>query len=73
METILDDGGPDFRGYRVRQGNTACLNISASSIAETMGVTTRAIEKNIKKLRESGILIRHGAARGGYWEIKKNK
>ena len=47
--------------------------ISAASIAETMGVTTRAIEKNIKELRERGILIRHGAARGGYWEIKKNK
>ena len=47
--------------------------ISAASIAETMGVTTRAIEKNIKELRERGILIRHGAARGGYWEVKKNK
>ena len=45
--------------------------ISAASIAEELGLSSRAIEKSIQGLREAGILIRHGAARGGYWEIKE--
>ena len=43
--------------------------ISAKQIAEKTDVSVRAIEKNIKELREKGALKRHGAARGGYWEI----
>ena len=43
--------------------------ISAKQIAEEISVSVRAVEKNIKELREKGILKRHGSARGGYWEI----
>ena len=46
--------------------------ISAASIAEELRLSSRAIEKNIQGLRKDGILIRRGAARGGYWEIKDN-
>ena len=46
--------------------------ISAASIAEELGLSSRAVEKSIQGLRETGILIRHVAARGGYWEIKDN-
>ncbi len=44
---------------------------SALSMAKKLNITSRAVEKNIKVLREQGILVRHGAARGGYWEIKE--
>lgn len=44
---------------------------SALSMASKFNITSRALEKNIKILREQGILVRHGAARGGYWEIKE--
>ena len=44
--------------------------ISAAKIAEELKMSVRAIEKNIKELRTMGILIRHGVARGGYWEIR---
>ena len=44
---------------------------SALSIAKKLNITSRAVEKNIKVLREQGIIVRHGAARGGYWEVKK--
>lgn len=44
---------------------------SALSIAQKLNITSRAVEKNIKVLREQGIIVRHGAARGGYWEIKE--
>ena len=32
---------------------------SAAKIAEQLGMGSRSIEKNIKKLKEFGILIRH--------------
>ena len=43
---------------------------SAKALAEQFNVTVRTIERNIKVLRESGRLVHHGAARGGYWEVK---
>ena len=46
-------------------------NISAKSIAKELHITSRAVEKHIKILRTEGKLIRHGAARGGYWEVRK--
>ncbi|WP_026760999.1 helix-turn-helix domain-containing protein [Selenomonas ruminantium] len=45
-------------------------SVSASMMAERLNITQRAVEKNIKSLREHGILVRCGAARGGYWETK---
>lgn len=46
-------------------------SVSASTMAERLNMTQRAVEKNIRSLREQGLLIRCGAARGGYWEISK--
>lgn len=50
--------------------------LSAAKIAEQLGMGSRSIEKNIKKLKEFGILIRHGSPKNGYWKVidcgKKN-
>ena len=46
--------------------------ISAVKLAEKIGVSSRSIESNIKKLKEEGILIRHGSPKKGYWEIIKS-
>ena len=43
--------------------------ISAAAIAVKLSMSSRAVEKNIKELRESGVLVRNGSARGGYWEV----
>jgi ATP-dependent DNA helicase RecG len=43
--------------------------ISASAMAKELLLSSRGIEKNIKLLREQGILVRHGSPKGGYWEI----
>ena len=45
--------------------------LSAAKIAEQLDLGSRSIEKNIKKLKEYGILIRHGSPKSGYWEITK--
>ena len=44
--------------------------VSAARIAESLKMSVRAIEKNIRELREEGYLIRHGSARDGYWEVR---
>ena len=44
---------------------------SASEIAKTLSVTQRTVERYIRELREEGRLVRHGSARGGYWEVIK--
>ncbi len=43
--------------------------LSAAKIAERVGIGSRGIEKNIKKLKEYGILIRHGSPKNGFWEV----
>lgn len=44
--------------------------LSAAKLAEQIGVTSRNIELNIRKLKEQEILVRHGSPKSGYWEIK---
>ena len=43
--------------------------ISAKKLADSIGISLRKIEENIKKLREKAIIERVGPARGGYWKI----
>ena len=43
--------------------------ISAAEIAMEIDMSSRRVEKQIKKLREAGIIRRNGADFGGYWEI----
>ena len=42
---------------------------SARKMAEMVHVSSRRIESNIKKLKENGVLVRHGSPKNGYWEI----
>ena len=43
--------------------------LSAAKLAEQIGIASRNVESNIKKLKERGILIRRGSPKSGYWEI----
>ena len=43
--------------------------LPAAKIAEELCISSRSVEKNIRKLKEYGILVRHGSPRNGYWEI----
>jgi len=45
--------------------------ISARKLSEKMGITDRAVKKQIAALKEKGILIRIGNNRSGHWEILK--
>ena len=43
--------------------------ISKRELAEIIGISTTAIDKNISKLKEKGLLKRVGPDFGGHWEI----
>ena len=44
-------------------------NSTIPELAEAIGISTTAIENNIKKLKEKDLLERIGSAREGYWKI----
>ena len=44
--------------------------ISIVDIADKLGISTTAVDNNIKKLKEKGLLERKGPAKGGYWFVK---
>lgn len=43
--------------------------LSASKLAGEIGVASRNIEVNLKKLKEQGVLLRCGSPKTGYWVI----
>jgi len=44
-------------------------HISAKHIAEQLGLSSRAVEKQISQLKKQGQLIRVGSAKGGCWKV----
>lgn len=54
----------------IRQDTT----ITVSEIAMSLGMSTRGVEKNLRMLRESGIIRRAGSPTfGGNWEVLLGK
>ena len=45
--------------------------ITQKNIADKTGLSTRTVSREIKNLRDSGILHRVGSDRSGYWEITR--
>ena len=43
--------------------------ITIDNMAGVIGITKRNIEKNIKILKDDGILLRVGGKKQGHWEI----
>ena len=43
--------------------------VSITQMAQKLGYSTTAIEKNLAKLKENGYIKRYGSAKAGYWEI----
>ena len=46
-------------------------SLSAENIAAQIGLTKRGVEKQLKKFRDLGIIIRKGSDKTGFWEIVK--
>lgn len=48
-------------------------NMTIKALAERLGLTTRAIEKQIATLKKEKRLVRVGNARKGRWEVTAKK
>jgi predicted HTH transcriptional regulator len=43
--------------------------LTAKTIAATLGLTDRQVERILSKLKNEGKIVRHGASKNGYWEV----
>ncbi|MCK4347702.1 MAG: HTH domain-containing protein, partial [Thermoplasmatales archaeon] len=43
--------------------------VTISELSKSLDISTTAIEKNIAKLKDKGLLKRAGPAKGGHWEV----
>jgi len=73
----LPDGLGERLGERLGETQQCIINlmqsnpkIAITALASEIGISTTAIEKHIKALKEQNIIQRIGGARGGYWEVK---
>jgi ATP-dependent DNA helicase RecG len=46
-------------------------NVSARELADAVGLTSRAVEMQLRSLRSAGRLRRIGPDKGGHWEVVK--
>jgi predicted HTH transcriptional regulator len=44
-------------------------NLTAKTIAATLNLTDRQVERILSKLKSEGRIVRHGASKNGYWEV----
>lgn len=47
-------------------------HVSKQAMAKSLGISTTAIDKNLVKLKQKGILHRIGPPRGGYWKVGRH-
>ena len=47
-------------------------SMTAKDLADLIGITKRAVEKQLKKLRELNVLTRKGSAKSGLWVLNRH-
>ena len=50
----------------------SCPFVTTETIASTLGISRRAVAKQVAKLKEEGRIIRKGPDKGGHWEVVKS-
>ena len=76
LETFQDVFGGKSRGKTVksREKIIALLSengkLTAAGLAAEIGVTAKAVEKHLAKLKAEGIIEREGPDKGGSWKVK---
>lgn len=43
--------------------------LNAVALAEKVGITAKAVEKHLARLKAEGIIERIGPAKGGWWKV----
>ena len=45
-------------------------HLTANVLASTLGITSRQAQRILAKLKKAGIIVRHGASKNGWWEVR---
>ncbi|MBD5487842.1 MAG: Fic family protein [Lachnospiraceae bacterium] len=48
-------------------------NMSANMLSVSVGITQRHAQRILAKLKDEGRIIRHGANKNGYWEVRREE
>ena len=48
-------------------------NMSANMLSVSVGITQRQAQRILAKLKDEGRIIRHGANKNGYWEVRREE
>jgi ATP-dependent DNA helicase RecG len=70
-ETSEKNAEPNAIQLRIIELIRADNTVTIEALSERLSVTPRSIERNIKQIKELGLIDRKGGDRGGYWEILK--
>ena len=47
--------------------------LSAVALAQRIGISAKAVEKHLARLKTDGLIERVGPAKGGHWVVKKQR
>lgn len=77
--TEMGGENTEMGGEKEKWGEKTCFQIlstlknnpkmTTSKLAATIGITPKAVEKQISRLKKNGKLLRVGPDKGGYWEV----
>ena len=68
----LDDKNLGNTEIRILEIVAKNPNITREQLSEEIGITLEGPKKQLKKLREQGLLVREGSRKTGYWRIITN-
>ena len=69
IDTASSEKNSDKSSEKILQLLAKTPTLSAKQLAQQLGLSSRAIEKNIAQLKADGRLKRIGAAKSGYWQV----
>lgn len=79
ITAYLDSIGYKSGGEKTRKSREKIVallaqdgKLSAAALAKQIGISAKAIEKHLAKLKADGIIERIGPAKGGYWKVKQH-
>ena len=67
---IADIEMPEQHQQAILQHLAKVPSATIAQLVEVTGLSVDGVRYHLRKLREAGKLVRHGANKGGYWEVK---
>ncbi len=69
LESVSDEKG----GEKILELLSGDGNLSAAALAARIGITPKAVEKHLARLKAEGRLRRVGPDKGGHWTVNGNR